>query len=175
MRPIGNNDEVERAMPAAHLGHHRGAPAVVLDLDDFGAGHQTRGRALQPFVQQPEQRTAMDAESMRRLVEIGVGEVEYHVLKMVQPEEAVYPGAQLLHLIPEVEAAQHRKTGGLQQQARPGRPWFGEALEDSNAVPGVGEKRRGCLAGNTATDNSDVERSDRAQRPPLTTRHWPLT
>jgi hypothetical protein len=42
-------------------------------------------------------------------------------------------------------------------------------------MPGVGEKRRGRLAGNTATDDSDIKRSNRAQRPPLTTRHWPLT
>ena len=94
---------------------------------------------------------------------------------MVQPEKAVDPGPQPLDLTAKAEATQHRRPGGLQQQPRPGRPGLGEALEDGNTVSGVGKKRRRRLAGYTTADDADVERSNRGQRPPLTTRHWPLT
>jgi hypothetical protein len=42
-------------------------------------------------------------------------------------------------------------------------------------MAGIGEQRRGRLAGDTTSDDTDFQRSNRTQRPPLTTRHWPLT
>jgi hypothetical protein len=94
---------------------------------------------------------------------------------MVQPEEPIDPGAQLLHRRRKPKCAQHRQAGRLQQQARAGRLGFYEAFKDGNAVSGVGKECRGRLAGDTTSDDADLEPSNCSQRPPLTTRHWPLT
>ena len=175
MRAIGDNDKVERTMPASRLVNHRRAPAIVLDVDDFGTGNQMRGRVLQSLIQQPEQRTTMDAQPVRCLVQFSVGKIENNMPAVVQSEEAIDSGAQPLDPIAKIEAAQHRQAGGLQQQASAGRPRLDEALEDGNAMPGVSQKRRSRLAGYSTAGYSDFEHSHRGQRPPLTTRHWPLT
>ena len=103
------------------------------------------------------------------------GEIEDRVPEMVQALQTVDPGPQPLGLLVEAEPAQHREPGWLQQQAGPGRFGFGEALEDGDAMAGIGEQRRRRLAGDTASDDADLDRSNGRQRPPLTTRHWPLT
>lgn len=108
MRTIGDNDKVERTMPASRLVNHRRAPAIVLDVDDFGTGNQMRGRVLQSLIQQPEQRTTMDAQPVRCLVQFSVGKIENNMPAVVQSEEAIDSGAQPLDPIAKIEAAQHR-------------------------------------------------------------------
>lgn len=129
----------------------------------------------QPVVQQAEQGAAMDSKPVGRRMQVGVGKVEDYVLEMIEAQQAVDPRTQPFDLLGKPEMAQHGQAGRLQQQTGPGRPSFSETLEDGDAVSGVGEKRRGRLAGDTTSDDADLERSDWGQRPPLTTRHWPLT
>ena len=105
MDAIGDNDKVERTMAASRLVNHRRAPAIVLDVDDFGAGNQMRGRVLQSLIQQPEQRTTMDAQPVRCLVQFGIGKIENNMPAVVQSEEAIDSGAQPLDPIAKIEAA----------------------------------------------------------------------
>ena len=108
-------------------------------------------------------------------MQVAIGEIKDRVLEMIEAQQTVDPSAELPRLLVKAESAQYRETGRLQQQAGPGWFGFGEALEDGDAVAGVGKQRRGRLAGDTTSDDADLERSNRGQRPPLTTRHWPLT
>ena len=95
--------------------------------------------------------------------------------ELIQAEKTINPGTQPIRLLAEPQVTQHRQTGRLQQQTSPRRRGFGEPLEEGDVVSGIGKKRRRRWAGDTTSDNPDIQGSNRAQRPPLTTRHWPLT
>ena len=69
----------------------------------------------------------------------------------------------------DLEHAQHRKPGGLQQKSRAERTRLGEAFEQRDVVAAVGKQRSCGLARDAAADDADP------QSPPFTTRHWPLT
>jgi hypothetical protein len=107
-------------------------------------------------MQKLEQRAAMDPEAMGCFVQIGVGEIQHDMLELVQAQEPIDPGAQPSRLFGKPEGAQDSKACRLQQKARPGRLGFSEALEDSDAVSGVGEKCRGRLAGDPTSDDADL-------------------
>jgi len=88
------------------------------------------------------------------------------------------------HVAPSAEP-QHGKPGGLKQQPRTDRAGLGKSFEDRNAVAGIRQQDRRGLAGDAAADDADLEGTGqaqspsftarRAQSPPFTTRHWPLT
>src|SRR4051812_36222975 len=98
-------------MPPARLVDHRRARTVSQDIDDLGTRDQPGGRPSQSFVQQLEQRAAMNAETVGVLMQICISEIQDNVLEVVQSQETFDPGTQPQRVLSKPEPTQHRLAG----------------------------------------------------------------
>ena len=103
----------------------------------------------------------MNSHAMRLGMQVGIGKVDDRMAEVVSPQKSVDPRAQPLRLSLKTERAQYCKPRGLQQKARTQRPRFGKALENGDAVPGVGKERRRSLPRHATANDSDFQSRDR--------------
>ena len=172
MRAIGHDRKIERSMRRAGLVREIGLRTVLLDGQDLDRGQQADGGALQPAVQQLEQRAAMDAEAEGLGMKVAVMQVEHAAPAGGAAVEPVDAGTQRQSLLVEAEFAQDREAGGLQQQAGADRTGCGEAFDDGDAMSGIGQQSGDRLAADAAADDRDVEGNSHARFALTDRRSW---
>ncbi len=118
MRAVGDDREIERAVTAEVPVDHHGAAVLAHHVDDLGARHQLRWRALEAAMQQVEQHAAPDAESVRLGVQVGIGKVEHHAAMHRPGLEPDHLAALRQRRLFDTERAQHGKARGLKQKPR---------------------------------------------------------
>ena len=108
-------------------------------------------------MQQVEQGGAMDADTVRQGMQVGVAQVEDRAAAIGARLEPDDTRAARDRGVGKAELAQHGEARRLQQQSGADRLRLGEALVDRDPVTPLREQRRGGLARHAAADDRDVE------------------
>ena len=129
-------------------------------------------------MQEVEQVAAPQPQPERSGMQIGVAKIEHGTAARRARLQATHDRTARDRLLAQPERVEHREAGGLKQKPRTNRAGLRDSFEDRDAVTLPRQQDRRGLAGDAATDDADLHRSHgngAAQRPPFTTRHWPLT
>jgi hypothetical protein len=157
VRPIGNDQQIERTVPASLSIDGDRPRTFARHVDDLHAGDQTRARRQEATMQQVEQNRAADTQSECLGMQVAIGKVQHRPALMVISEQPIDPGPSRQGVLFEAKCAKYRKAGGLQEKSSAHGTRLFEALQHGDAMSGLSEEACRGLSSDAAAYDADFQ------------------